>query len=122
MLASWRDLIAREPEAERPRATGFDAGVADVQRLLAENRLAAETADQDEAFAIALAMESSELDVIYTTLLRSSPFARHPDVVRSARHDTAGHHEKLLDMARRRCRSEKTMLRAAMLAGHHHPR
>ena len=122
MLASWRELIAGEPVEHRPQASGFEAGIADVQRLLAESRVAVETADEEEAFAIALAIENSELDVIYTTLLQSSPVARHPDAVGGARHETAFHHEKLVDMARRRCRSEKTMLRAAMLAGHHSPR
>jgi hypothetical protein len=32
--------------------------------------------------------------------------------------DVAGHHRKLLDMAKRRCRAEKTLRRAALLAGH----
>lgn len=119
-LATWRELIAREPAERRPTASGFDAGVGEVQRLLAESRLAAESAGEEEAFAIALAMENSELDVIYTTLLQSSPIARHPDLVDTVHQETAGHHEKLLAMVKRRCRAEKTMLRAALLAGHHH--
>ncbi|MEO6025941.1 MAG: hypothetical protein ABIR79_03625 [Candidatus Binatia bacterium] len=118
-LATWRELIAREPAEHRPQASGFDDGVAEVQRLLAESRIAAETADEEEAFAIALAMENSELDVIYTQLLQSSPIARYPDMVDTVRHETAGHHEKLLEMVKRRCRAERTMLRAALLAGHH---
>jgi hypothetical protein len=64
-------------------------------------------------------MENSELDVIYATLLQSSPVARYPDMADTVRSETAGHHEKLLAMAKRRCRAEKTMLRAALLAGHH---
>ena len=118
-LSTWRELIAREPAEHRPTASGFDEGVDAVQRLLAESRIAAETADEEEAFAIALAMENSELDVIYTTLLQSSPVSRYPDIADTVRHETAGHHEKLLDMAGRRCRSQRTLLRAAMLSGHH---
>jgi len=120
-LADWRELIVRQPADHRPAASGFDGDVAEVQHLLAESRIAAETADEEEAFAIALAMESSELDFIYTTLLQGSPIARYPDMADTVRHETAGHHEKLLDMVRRRCRAEKTMLRAALLAGHHRP-
>jgi len=118
-LATRRDLIALEPTEHQPRASGFDADIAEVQRLLAESRVAAETADEEEAFAIALAVENSELDVIYATLLRSSPLVRYPDLKNAVGHETAGHHEKLLDMVRRRCRAERTMLRAALLAGHH---
>lgn len=118
-LATWRALVAQEPAEHRPQPGGFDAGIADVQRLLAESRVAVETVDEEDAFAIALALENSELDVIYTTLLQSSPLARHPGRADGVRHETAAHHAKLLDMVRRRCRAEKTMLRAGLLAGHH---
>jgi rubrerythrin len=118
-LATWRELIAAEPAEHRPTASGFESGITEVERLLKESRTAAATADQEEAFAIALAMENSELDVIYTTLLQSSPIARYPDLVDTVRHEAAGHHEKLLAMAKQRCRAERTMLRAALLAGHH---
>jgi rubrerythrin len=118
-LASWHEAIAREPVTQRPQASGFDEGIADVHWLLAESRTAAESADEEEAFAIVLAIENSELDVIHATLLESSPFARYPEVAAGLRHDTASHHAKLLAVATRRCRTEKTMLRAALLAGHH---
>jgi rubrerythrin len=119
-LATWHDLLANEPAEHRPQASGFEADIADLHTLLTESRVEAEAADQEEAFAIALALENSELDVIYTTLLQSSPLSRYPDLTETVRHETAGHHQKLLEMVGRRCRAEKTLLRAALLAGHHH--
>jgi rubrerythrin len=119
-LGTWRELMATEPADHRPQTSGFESGVTEVERLLKESRTAAATADEEEAFAIALAMENSELDVIYTTLLQSSPIARYPELADTVRHETAGHHQKLLEMVGRRCRGEKTLLRAALLAGHHH--
>lgn len=118
-LATCRAVVAREPAERRPAVSGFAETIDDVQWLLTQSRVDAETADEEEAFAIALAMENSELDVMTTTLLQSATLARCSDIVEGMRHDTAGHHRKLLDMAQRRCRAEKTMLRAALLAGHH---
>jgi rubrerythrin len=117
-LRTWRELVAAAPAEHRPTASGFEWDVADVERLLKESRVAAATADEEEAFAIALALENSELDAIYTTLLQGPPSARYPDLAGAIRRDTAGHHQKLLEMVGRRCRGEKTLLRAALLANH----
>ena len=53
--------------------------VADVdalEALLQDSLDAAVDADDDEAFALALGLEASELDAIYTTLLKASPLSR----------------------------------------------
>lgn len=119
-LATWRELVAAEPPEHRPRASGFVAGVAALEVLLRESLDAAVDADEDEAFALALGLEASELDAIYTTLLQASPLARFPDFAVTVRHETSGHHERLLAAARRRCRSERARLRLAILAAHEH--
>jgi rubrerythrin len=119
-LATWRELVAAEPPEHRPQASGFVAGVDATEALLQESLDAAVDADEDEAFALALALEASELDAIYTTLLQASPLARFPDFALTVRHETSGHHERLLDAARRRCRSERVRLRLAILAAHEH--
>lgn len=115
-LAACRDALACEPAEGAPAARGLDETVADVRWLLTQSRIDAETADEEEAFAIALAMENSELDVIFTTLLQSALLGHVTDDMRP---DGAAHYGKLLAMAKRRCRAEKTMRRAALLAEHH---
>jgi rubrerythrin len=119
-LATWRELVAAESPDHRPQASGFSAGVAALEVLLQESLDAAVDADEDEAFALALGLEASELDAIYTTLLQASPLARFPDFAVTVRHETSGHHERLLEAARRRCRSERARLRLAILAAHEH--
>jgi len=119
-LATWRDLVAAEPPAHRPQASGFAASIEEVEGLLQTSLAAAATADQEEAFALALALEASELDAIYTTLLQSSPLSRYPDFATTVRYESAGHHRTLLAVAGRRCRSEQNRLRIALLAAHEH--
>lgn len=117
-LATWRELIAAEPPEHRPQASGFDFDVAEVERLLDESRAAAATADEEEAFALALALEGSEIDAIYTTLLQASPIARFPDFRETVKRESTGHHYKLLEAAARRCKSDRTRLRMELLAAH----
>lgn len=117
-LATWRELVAAEPPEHRPQASGFTGDVDEVERLLAASCAAAATADEEEAFALALALESSELDTIYTTLLQASPLARFPDFHETVRRESTGHHHKLLEMAERRCKSERARLRISLLATH----
>ena len=117
-LSTWRDLVAAEPAEHRPQASGFVDDVAQVEALLRSSRAAAATADEEEAFALALALEGSELDAIYTTLLQSSPLSRFPDLHETVRQESAGHHRTLLEVAERRCQGEKTRLRIALLAAH----
>lgn len=117
-LATWRELIGAEPPEHRPRASGFDADVDAVERLLDESRTAAATADEEEAFALALGLEDSEIDAIYTTLLQASPIARFPDFHETVKRESTGHHHKLLELAARRCKSDRTRLRMELLAAH----
>jgi rubrerythrin len=119
-LATWRDLLAREPAGQRPQASGFGAGVAAVEALLADARARAPHADEEEAFALALAVEASEIDAIYTTLLHASPLARFPDFAVTVRQETGRHHAALRAAAERRCRSEQNRLRIALLGRHDH--
>jgi rubrerythrin len=119
-LATWRELIAAEPSEHRPQASGFEHDVDAVEHLLDESRVAAETADEEEAFALALGLEASEIDTIYTTLLQASPLARFPDFQETVRRESIGHHHALLEEAERRCRSERSRLRMALLAAHDH--
>lgn len=119
-LATWRELVAAEPPEHRPQASGFNPDVDEVERLLDASRAGAATADEEEAFALALALEGSELDAIYTTLLQASPLARFPDFHETVRRESTGHHYKLLDAAERRCKSERARLRIALLAAHDH--
>jgi rubrerythrin len=115
-LATWRELVAAGPSEHRPQASGFIASIEALEALMQESLDAAVDADEDEAFALALGLEASELDAIYTTLLQASPLARFPDFAVTVRHETSGHHERLLEAARCRCRSERALLRLAILA------
>jgi len=70
----------------------------------------------DDGFAIALELEMSELDAIYTTLLESSPLSRHADVAETRRREVAGHHEALVRAVRARSRDEQNLTRALLIA------
>jgi rubrerythrin len=116
-LATWRTLAAELPAERRTQADGFEADVAELERLLAAARVEASgVADPEEAFAIALAIESSEIDAIYGTLLQSSPIARFPDAGETVLRETADHHRALVDTVRRRSRDEHNRLRAGLIA------
>lgn len=115
-LATWRELLAAEPPEHWPRPSGFEVDIAAVEALLTASRAAAPTVDEEEALALALALEGSEIDAIYTTLLQCSPLARYPDLCETVRHETAEHHHTLLEVVHRRGQTEKTLLRAALLA------
>jgi rubrerythrin len=134
LAALWASLARDEHEHARkldalaepmapvppgPGLDGLDEQVADVHWLLAESHTAAATADEEEAFAIALAIESSELDAISAAVMQAAATGERRNLAEAMRHDTAGHHEKLLTLVRRRCRAERTLRRAALLAGHH---
>ena len=118
-LDALREPMARVATQDRTRMNGLDEHVADVHWLLAESRIAATTADEEEAFAIALAIENSELDAITAAVLQVASRTARPNVVDLALHDTADHHEKLLALVRQRCRAGTTLRRAALLAAHH---
>jgi len=115
-LETWRALAEREPAERREHASGFAQDVEDLEQLLEETRAAAASVKSaDEAFALALALETSEIDTIYTKLLQSSPIARFPDVEETVRRETTGHHEALARVVQRRSRDDGNLLRAALL-------
>jgi rubrerythrin len=116
-LGTWRQLLKQRPIAERPDLADFGKPIGDLERLARDLAARAATVTTaDDAFAIALALESSELDIIYTTLLQSSPLARFPDVAETRRAEIGRHHESLLEMVRARSQSEQNRTMAALIA------
>jgi rubrerythrin len=116
-LATWRALVAAEVPNHRTSASGFEDAVVALEELVARTRVAVRhCSNPDEAFALALALETSELDAIYTRLLQSSPIARFPDLAETVRRETAGHHAALIQMVRARSHDEGNLLRASLLA------
>ena len=116
-LETWRKLSAAQPPEERAVAEGFEAGVAEIEELVAKAQEEVHhVSSTDDGFAIALELEMSELDSIYTTLLQSSPLARHADVAETRRREVAGHHEALVRAVRARSRDEENLTRAALIA------
>ncbi len=116
-LGTWCQLLKQGPITEEPNLADFGKAIGDLERLtrdLAAQAAAVETAD--DAFAIALELESSELDIIYTTLLQSSPIARFPDVAETRRAEIGPHHEALVEMVRARSQSEHNRTMAALIA------
>jgi rubrerythrin len=80
-LALWRRLLRLSGKPRKWDVAGYDEAVRDLNRLLCALRRAAEAATNvEEAFAIAIAIESSELDPIYAELLQASPLSRFPDL------------------------------------------
>ena len=118
-LATWRALVAAEPAEHRPVASGFADAVRALEAVLGGARARAPRCETpDEAFAIALDLETSELDDLFATLLQSSPIARYPDVAENLRYETGDHHGELVRMVRERSRDEHNLLRASLLVVH----
>ena len=116
-LGTWSQLLKRGPITEEPNLANLGKPIADLERLTRDLAArAAAAATPDDAFAIALELESSELDIIYTTLLQSSPIARYPDVAETRRAEIGLHHEALLAIVRARSQSEHNRTMAALLA------
>jgi rubrerythrin len=116
-LETWRALVAAELPEHRPVANGFADAIHEMEILLRNARSQAwRCASADEAFALALGLEESELDSLYTTLLRSSAITRSSDAATTIREETAAHHEALVRMVRERSRDEANLLRASLLA------
>lgn len=116
-LSTWRSLLALSPAERRLEAEGFEEGLGESEKLVARARVRAEQArTPDDAFAIALALELSELDVIYTVLLQSSPIARFPDIEQTRRREIGRHHEALVREVEARSRNEKNRFDAALIA------
>ncbi|MBI3770141.1 MAG: hypothetical protein HY271_16835 [Deltaproteobacteria bacterium] len=118
-LATWRALVAAEHPDHRASTSGFADAVTALEGFVAHARAEARRCTTaDAAFALALALETSELDAIYTQLLQSSPIARFPDLAETVRSETAGHHAALLRIVQARSRDDGNLLRAALLATH----
>jgi rubrerythrin len=116
-LGTWRQLLKQGPTTQEPDLANFGKAIGELERLARDLGPQAEAAkDVDEAFSIALALESSELDIIYTTLLQSSPIARFPDLAETRRTEIGRHHEALLEMVRARSQSEHNRMMAALIA------
>jgi rubrerythrin len=116
-LATWRRLLELTPPERHPSCDEVAPIVRALENLARELRArASRAADVDEAFSIALALESSELDVIYTRLLQSSPIARFPDLEETRKSEIGRHHQALLEMVRARSKDEGNRVQAALLA------
>jgi rubrerythrin len=117
-LEALRALVAAEFPEHRPVANGFADAIREIEILVRNARLQARRcASADEAFALALELEESELDSLYTTLLRSPVITRLSDAATTIRGEIAAHHEALVRMVRERSRDDANLLRAARLAG-----
>jgi rubrerythrin len=115
-LETWRALVAAEVPEHRPVASGFADAIREIEILLRNTRSEAwRCASADEAFALALKLEESELDSLYTTLLRSSVITRSSDAATALRAETAAHHEALVRMVRERSHDEANLLLASLL-------
>jgi rubrerythrin len=115
-LATWRRFLEHRDPSRHPFATGFDESVGALEGLVGSLRKRARAASSvEEALRIALELESSELDTIYSTVLQSSPLARFPDLQETRKVEIGAHHEKLLRMVQARCSSEDNLLAAAIL-------
>ena len=122
-LTTWRTLALAEAPERRTCADGFEQGVDELANLIARTRETASSATTaDDAFAIALALESSELDDIYTKLLHASPIARFPDYAETYRRESAGHHRALVDAIAARSTDPPNILGARLLAAAEHDR
>jgi len=116
-LTAWRELVIATPGPERAVAEGFGEDVAEIEEFVGRAREQSKhVSSADEAFAIALELEMSELDAIYTTLLQSSPLSRYPDIEETRRCEVEGHHEALVRAVRARSRDEQNLTRAALIA------
>jgi hypothetical protein len=95
---------------------GYDEAVRDLDRLLCALRRAAEAATNvEEAIAIAIAIESSELDPIYAELLLS----RFPDLAETCEAEGGEHHRALVALVRARSKDQKNLMDAALIDATH---
>jgi rubrerythrin len=98
-LADCREHVVRAAREHPPRADGFADDVAELEDVVAAARVRAATADSpDEGFAIALALEGSELDAVYGTLTRALRSSGAPYDAAASRRGQAAHHDTLVAM------------------------
>jgi rubrerythrin len=116
-LETYRAIVAAEDRSHPTLAEGFESDLVELESLVSEARARAAVADSsDDAFAIALDLELSELDTIYTTLLQSSPLTRVTSAAGQRRSDITSHHAALVGAIRSRSLSEDHLTRAALIA------
>jgi rubrerythrin len=121
-LGTWRRFLEHRAPSRRPFPSGYEESVTELEGLLGRLRERGRRASSaEEALRIALELESSELDAIYSTILQSSPLARFPDVQDTREIELGAHHQKLLRMVRARCGDEADLLAAALLAAEDDP-
>jgi hypothetical protein len=115
-LETYCAIVAGEDPQHPTLADGFEDTLIELERLTGEALERASCATSaDEAFGIALDLELSELDTIYTTLLRSSPLTLPRDGS-YAPSDLAPHHAALVGAIRARSQNEDHLTRAALIA------
>lgn len=115
-LALWRHLLRLSGRSGTWDVDGFDDAIRDLDRRLRElGTAAASAAGLEEAFAIAIAVEASELDPIYAALLQSSPLARFPDLADTREAEAGEHHRALVALIRARSTDEKNLMDAALI-------
>jgi rubrerythrin len=116
-LGTWQELLEQWPATEWPDIGDFEMAIGELEKIAGGLRARAENAKSpDDAFAIALELETSELDVIYTTLLQASPIARFPDLAETQRVEIGPHHRALVDLVHARSCDEHNRMLAALLA------
>jgi rubrerythrin len=114
-LEKYRAIVAAEDQSHPTLAEGFEDDLTELEELVSQARARAAVADSaDDAFAIALDLELSELDTIYTTLLQSSPLSG--SVAGQRRADITSHHAALVGAIRSRSLNEDHLTRAALIA------
>lgn len=116
-LETVRTRAALEDSEHPTIADGFDGVLVELEELLASARGAAERANtQEEAFAIALELELSEIDTVYKRLLDSLPRSEAAAVQDARGRHGDAHHAALARTVRARSRDEKNLTRAALMA------
>ena len=115
-LSTWRALLELTPENRHPAADGFEADLLALENLVRDSeKRALQVFTADEAFRLALALEMSELDTIYTTLVQSSPIKRFADIEDTRHHELGRHHEALIRENLNRSKDEKNLYDAELL-------
>jgi rubrerythrin len=115
-LETVRTRAALEDSEHPTLADGFEEDLLGLEELVANARKGAAQADtQEDAFAIALELELSEIDTIYKALLDSLPASRAVEVQKTRRRDGDPHHAALARTVRARSRDEKNLTRAALM-------
>lgn len=116
-LSTWRQLVELAPSGDGDMLSGFTEALHEIEGLVRDLRARVDDVrDADDAFEIALTLESSEIDALYTALLRISPIARFPDLPDLRKAETGSHHVALCELVRARSRNEANRLMAALLA------